>query len=172
MKKIFNLEVIREELDSQEWEDDIYESDCQTRQMFLGTVFQLLPSGKYYQPWACSNVEVCPNCFGTGSKPGNYPVRVQQRSKARYERLLRKAIRSGTPKKNYKKRQAALNRYMQTCSVCNGIGSKEAYDDECWYEQAEKELNSIGCSLTSGEGDPCDMFASECRHNYERQSDE
>ena len=34
--------------------------------VFLGTVFDLMPSGKYYLPFACSNVEPCPRCKGTG----------------------------------------------------------------------------------------------------------
>ena len=33
---------------------------------FLGTVFCLYPSGKYYMPFACSNVELCPKCKGEG----------------------------------------------------------------------------------------------------------
>jgi hypothetical protein len=33
---------------------------------FIGTVFTLTPSGKYYMPWACSNLEVCGNCNGQG----------------------------------------------------------------------------------------------------------
>ena len=34
--------------------------------LFVGTVFSLTPSGKYYMPFACSNVELCPRCKGTG----------------------------------------------------------------------------------------------------------
>ena len=34
--------------------------------LFVGTVFSLTPSGKYYLPFACSNVELCPRCKGTG----------------------------------------------------------------------------------------------------------
>lgn len=33
---------------------------------FLGTVFYIMPSGKYYQPFACSNVDVCGRCKGDG----------------------------------------------------------------------------------------------------------
>ena len=31
---------------------------------FIGTVFSLMPSGKYYTPWASSNLELCPMCQG------------------------------------------------------------------------------------------------------------
>ena len=34
--------------------------------VFVGTVFGLTPSGKYYTPWANSNVEPCPRCKGEG----------------------------------------------------------------------------------------------------------
>lgn len=33
---------------------------------FLGTVFSVMPSGKYYMPWANSNVDLCPRCKGNG----------------------------------------------------------------------------------------------------------
>ena len=36
------------------------------RQIFLGTVFNLTPSGKYYTFWACGNLELCPLCEGEG----------------------------------------------------------------------------------------------------------
>jgi len=31
-------------------------NDITTKEVFLGTVMTLVPSGKYYMPWACSNV--------------------------------------------------------------------------------------------------------------------
>lgn len=37
------------------------------RRTFLGTVFALMPSGKYYTPFAASNVAECPRCKGTGT---------------------------------------------------------------------------------------------------------
>jgi hypothetical protein len=48
----FDYDVIRKCLDEEEWEpvDDWTES----RSTYLGTVFSLIPSGKYYMPW-CSN---------------------------------------------------------------------------------------------------------------------
>lgn len=44
------------------WERDgeLYKSE------FLGTVFSIMPSGKYYQPFACSNVDMCTHCKGEG----------------------------------------------------------------------------------------------------------
>ena len=44
----------------------------QVQSVFLGTVFDLTPSGKFYLPFACSNVKPCPRCKGTG-KHSKYP---------------------------------------------------------------------------------------------------
>lgn len=97
---IFDLKALRAELDEQDWEPDFQDDPehNEVRRVFLGTVFVLTPSGKYYTPWACSNVT-----------------------------------------------------------------EAEAEKDERWYEQAREELESIGLSLESGEGDPCDLFAAEYR---------
>lgn len=35
---------------------------------YLGTVMGLTPSGKYYQPYACSNVDTCTRCKGMGKQ--------------------------------------------------------------------------------------------------------
>jgi hypothetical protein len=37
--------------------------------VFLGTVFALTPSGKYYTPFASGNVISCPRCKGEGTLP-------------------------------------------------------------------------------------------------------
>lgn len=34
--------------------------------LYLGTVFSIMPSGKYYLPFACSNVDACNRCKGKG----------------------------------------------------------------------------------------------------------
>ena len=50
---------------SLDWDNNVIASE------FLGTVFALTPSGKYYPPWANSNVDPCPRCKGTGLQSGN-----------------------------------------------------------------------------------------------------
>lgn len=47
-------EGIRKALDQEEWIQ--VERDREERTIYIGTVFNLTPSGKYYMPWACSNV--------------------------------------------------------------------------------------------------------------------
>jgi hypothetical protein len=49
-------ESVREELDTQEWEDDLFDNE-QTRAVFLGTVFALFPSGKYWTCWTSNATE-------------------------------------------------------------------------------------------------------------------
>ncbi len=71
----FILKAIREELDSVEWEDR-FGDEGQQRSVFLGTVFSLTPSGKFYTPFANSNVERCPQCCGDGSFPAHRKQRV------------------------------------------------------------------------------------------------
>jgi hypothetical protein len=55
MEDILKLEVVKKELDEGEI---FYDRDNDTlyQSYYLGTVFNIMPSGKYYMPWACSNV--------------------------------------------------------------------------------------------------------------------
>lgn len=50
---------------------EVYEDDEKNkiRSSFLGTCFALVPSGKYYMPWAYSNLDRCPQCDGKGVIP-------------------------------------------------------------------------------------------------------
>ena len=171
MKPIFNLKALCQELNAEEWEDDSF-NDCQVRRVYIGSVFSLLPSGKYYTPFANGNVDACPCCHGAGTIPGHPSAKVRKRNKSRYEKMWRLARKLG-PKyavRHADVRLAARARFEKTCPVCHGVGSKEAYLDECWYEQAEKELSLIGCSYESGEGDPCDLFVVEYRDLPEEEA--
>lgn len=56
VEKIFDLEGIKAELENCTEEED--ENGNITKQIYLGTVFSCLPSGKYCTSWACSNEEI------------------------------------------------------------------------------------------------------------------
>lgn len=172
MDNIFDLKEIRNELDSEEWENDFY--GTQSRRIYIGTVFNVMPSGKYYMPWACSNLDPCPTCNGSGFIPGHHKNRVCKKNHSRYEKMNNLAMKRGRKYaiKHYSLRDKAKNRWQLVCPTCCGLGSKEAYDDESWTMQAEEELSQIGCSLESGEGDPCDLFIVECRDEPEEEFDE
>lgn len=51
-----DFDAIRADLDAAEWLPDPDARDQEIRSVFLGTVFTLTPSGKYYAPFACGNV--------------------------------------------------------------------------------------------------------------------
>jgi len=118
----FDLEYIRKVVDNETWLESWQDPDLEGRGIFLGTVFALLPSGKYYMPFACSNVDLCPRCHGKGE------------------------TRNG-----------------KVCTWCDGLGSREAYLDQVWYDRADAALERVGLYLEHGEGDPCDIFAVEYR---------
>jgi len=87
----FNMARVRELLDSEDWESDDALGGDQVRRLYLGTVFQLTPSGKYYMPFACSNVMGCATCHGTGKVfPRSLKRRTHKKMLARHARVMRK----------------------------------------------------------------------------------
>lgn len=86
----FNLKLIRAELDRATWEHDIGNPGTECRRVWLGTVSGLTPSGKYYQPFACSNVEPCPRCEGKGTLPPHRKRRIVKKWEARSAWTLRR----------------------------------------------------------------------------------
>ena len=65
---IFDLEFLKKELKKEVPEYDEM-NDQWFVQIYLGSVMNILPSGKYYMPFACSNVEICNTCTNAGSVP-------------------------------------------------------------------------------------------------------
>jgi hypothetical protein len=98
------------------WEQTEDVEGNKVESIFLGTVFALTPSGKYYTPWANGNVDACPRCKGEGIYKGDY------------------------------------------CHHCNGMGSREAYEDELFQDALERAANKHDAWIESGEGAPCDLF--------------
>ena len=58
--------IVREALESDTWYGETDSEGNPVKRTFLGSVFSLFPSGKYYMPWANSNVNPCPRCKGKG----------------------------------------------------------------------------------------------------------
>lgn len=153
---------IRASLDSEPWEESEDDNEVEVRRIFLGTIFALTPSGKFYSPFACSNVAGCDSCGGTGSV---LTVKRRTRTKwvnarVRERRLFEKRQWSGQI------RAIAWRNYAKTtrsCTACGGLGSREAHQDEVWREYADALCESIGAHLENGEGDSCDLFVVECR---------
>lgn len=144
-------------------------------QAFLGTVMALTPSGKYYTPFANSNLDGCPGCNGKGE------ITVDRRARRRREQQVQRLYRRFVKTYGYKGLwpQAAQDRWVRaclkrdaldpTCRVCNGCASAEAYKDELWRAEAETELSKYGAWLESGEDDPCDIFV--CVNDDDEEED-
>jgi len=165
---------IREALDAEDWEDAEHNVDSygQERRLYLGSIFSCTPSGKFYAPFARSNVLDCDTCKGVGSiltvkrRVAKRRAVKRMKDRARYMKAgplyVHRDLRDA-------KHAAVMRRYhldnasKRSCTACGGMGSREAYLDECWREYAEALCESVGASLENGEGDPCDLFIVEYR---------
>lgn len=133
VKTYINWKAVRKELDSQPWAK--HEAGGSFREVFIGTVFGWYPSGKYYTPFAHSNVEICNAC--------------EDRMAPCTEEFPCKW--NNNPEKD---------------------GCCEACKDEEWRVNAEEEAEDRGLYLTSGEGDPCDLFIGEWKEEDEDGDEE
>jgi len=93
-------------------------------QIYLGSCLSLTPSGKYYNVYANSNVEVCEACGEQVELPCDESTPCSGSS--------------GDP--------------------LTGKGHCEACQDAAWMQKLEEEANEHGLYITSGKGDPCDIF--------------
>lgn len=175
----FDMAKVRTALDGQDWEDDSHGDGSQVRRLYLGSVFSLMPSGKYYTPWACSNLDPCETCKGEGRVTAKRLKRRtikkwatrHKRTMAKYARLNPHDLpwaQAPDAALLYLHRQRGLFRLRgfapgSVCTACCGSGSREAHLDELWREVTESAFEAIGLSIEAGEGDPCDLFAVEYR---------
>jgi hypothetical protein len=163
-------------LQQQPWEprsDFGADEDEQERTLYLGSCFSLVPSGKYYLPWACSNVEPCPHCKGSG-EIASHKRRVMKKRQARarkMEELAQKRDRNYAMK-HWPALRKLKNGTSHTCTHCGGLGSQEAYRDQLWWEKVEQEADERGLFITTGEGDPTDIFVGEVRDAPEQVEEE
>ena len=160
-----SIETIKHNLSLEFWHSGSeWSPDCddtiECRWLYIGSVFHLYPSGKYYLPFACSNVELCPACNGSGNDTSISSFIAGARRAIRYTitRTYHTVQRRAWSLRVYRN----LFRW-RVCPACGGLGSMEAWHDQLWREQAELDLESIDCCLECGEGDPCDLFIVEYR---------
>lgn len=182
----FDMAKVKAAIEREDWEDDIHGDGSQVRRLYLGSVFGLTPSGKYYLPFACSNLTPCETCKGSGRvTPRRLKRRTVKKQAARHARLMRKYDRlnpKGAPWAQAP--DAALlflhahplirTRYFapgSVCTACCGSGSREAHLDELWRLSADAAFEAIGLSIEAGDGDPCDLFAVEYRDNPDDEDD-
>jgi hypothetical protein len=141
------------------------------KSVFIGTCFNIMPSGKYYMPFACSNVEKCSNCGGKGEivNPNADMALYEENLKKEHEIIVYLVDNiqsywdlSLEMKETLDSIRVCLKRYADTveCPVCHGLGSEEAYKDQVMQEALEYYADKYGAFMHSGEGDPCDIFVS------------
>jgi hypothetical protein len=127
---------ILEELETAEWEP--IDRHTEERQVYLGGVSGLSPSGKYYTPWASSNVEACKQCAEASDGP------CDETSPCYGRKEWTDPLDSDNAEHH--------------CEVCRDIA---------WQNQLDEEAGEHGLFVTSGEGDPCDIFVGQTRDTEE-----
>lgn len=172
-------------MESEEWEDNP-DGDMQCRRIYLGTLIN--PSGKYYLPFACSNLNPCPQCGGRGKirkAKARLLKKLTNASKRRREKHdgdksfwklpfeeRKRLLSIGSTNRYVLKNEFRLAVMEPTCERCGGSGSHEAHDDEIFWELLEEEAGVYDYSIESGEGDPCDTFVCEYRDKPEEDEED
>jgi hypothetical protein len=175
----FNWEAIAAELETTDWEADLDGDDSrQMRGVYLGSIFALTPSGKFYLPFACSNVAGdCPVCSGKGSVSPRTGKRVRARAKRRQRDFSRGTVKRGTMGAAAGRAYAARVRAYRdrafrtadtTCAACNGQGSISAARDERWSEDLEASAERIGAFVEYRDGD---IFIAQSRDTEDETED-
>ena len=116
-----------------------------------------VPSGKYYMPFACSNVDPCPHCKGDGSvknlncDTAKYEVALENVRRARFKAMQDfGAYCNGEWPEGTQAYITVLQIHadglnpVHTCPFCNGTGSEEAYLDSLWIEALEQVAEENG----------------------------
>lgn len=142
----------------EDYEPDGADDDTAYEAVHIGTVFSITPSGKVYTPFANSNVVRCPRCHGSGTikpKTAN-PDRFAELEAQVFAESKKLVDEYGAWCEGRwpKGREAELDRLRKlkdrvattsTCPLCNGIGSREAYEDEVFNETLEGAASDAGC---------------------------
>lgn len=181
MRKVehgFDLAAIRRDLNREDWQEDLDNPGTEVRRLFLGSFQSLTPSGKFYLPFACSNVAGdCPVCHGKCEVEPRTGRRIRKRAKRRQHELTRGVIKRGSlfspAGKAYadrvqRFRDGAFRRTNLTCQACDGLGSISAARDERWHEAVEKAFEGTDFYLDCSDGD---YFAAESRDAQEELED-
>lgn len=137
---------------------------------YLGRVFTLLPSGKFYQPYANSNVaDDCPQCKGTGRLWNRHhaPLLLAGFKAARAELTQRNLAAnrlffqwSEEDRQRAQALDVEIDRYGEhrMCLVCRGSGSASVARDEDFMEALQAVAARYGGSVVSNPGDPTDLL--------------
>lgn len=165
----FNWRNILRALDSAEpYTPEGCDDDAQAVSVYLGSVFSLAPSGKYYTPFASGNVTPCAKCHGSGKSQRRDACALCAGKGSRVvldgysldglAAVLGHAVEVGdTFQCNG---CAGLGSVPRDCYHCGGIGSREAWLDSIFWETLDAKAEALGCYVENGSGDACDVFIS------------
>lgn len=160
--------IIVERAKANPWPD---EGDGQFCSTVLGTVFGLMPSGKYYCLLSSNNVEPCMTCNGDGNvlnENWNHNIYAECDEEQRNLRLeaMRKYgyFYEGKWPQHVVETLEALDARRdahamnKSCPDCDGEGSVEVLRDTVYGEVLEEVANERGGWIESGEGCPTDIL--------------
>lgn len=150
----------------------VYEEACHDGHTLLGSVFTLTPSGKFYAPFACSNVMGCARCKGTGSAKNRKGDALAHEVAKAADWAYRSAVMaehgawsSGQGPEATVARLRELEKVAlavqpeRTCSWCGGCGSHEAAKDQDWFAALERVTSQKGLFVGGPDGaDGCDVW--------------
>lgn len=138
---------------------------------YLGSSISIYPSGKFYMPFACSNLEPCPHCNGLGNVTnlnGNLALHEEAKEEAR---VLRTALMAkygpyftgkwpafqleALAELDARRDEFSL---LVTCPFCGGCGSQEAHLDEIFSEALNQVADEHGGWIGGSDGDGLDVF--------------
>lgn len=145
------------------------DDDSVVGRCYIGSVMNLYPSGKYYMPWATGNLDVCPNCKGSGSvanpeaNEGDHAYAtglmrlISQTAIQEYGAYTEWPWYIHNEVENLRKMK---DRSCPTkdCYKCGTYGFHEAFQDEVWRETLEEVAEIHGMWFDHGEGCPTDLF--------------
>lgn len=143
--------------------------------VFLGTVFSLTPSGKFYAPFACSNVMGCRRCKGTGKvknrradevKYAALDVECDATLRAFWQEHGMAVAWPSEVKARIDALRAERDQFVETrtCTWCDGMCSHEAAQDQDWNIALEQVAEKHGLYVYGPEGsDGCDVWLTDPR---------
>lgn len=130
---------------------------------FLGTVFSIFPSGKFYTAFALGNLDYCHSCKGEGETRKKYPCEPCAGSGMRMDsQNWLHAHKVGNALSHQEVFPCwvchGTGHINKPCRQCGGLGSQEAYRDSVFLEALEDKARKEGGWIESGEGASCDLF--------------
>ena len=155
--QILDIDKVKRRLD----DADIYEDENGNKfqTIYLGSILDLTPSGKFYTIFARSNLNPCTKCNGEGV------IRNKHGKRKKLEKVMKKFRLIWPTTENVElvmklRKQVDLWEPIKICPECDGLGSLEARLDRDWWKQLEIELNEINAWTHGSEGDGCDILIS------------